>query len=59
MSTYRDLLTDDAIDLQRVTDALRGTGPDMPEREVIAILVRAIRNLQVICLNERRKTDNA
>ena len=44
--TYRELITDDAMEVNRVLRALDGTGPEMSEKAAVAILAQAIRNLQ-------------
>lgn len=44
--TYRELVTDDAMEVNRVLRALDGTGPEMSEKAAVAILAQAIRNLQ-------------
>lgn len=53
--TYRELVTDDAMELNRVQHALEGIGPEMAERETIAILTRAIKNLQLYASYLERK----
>ena len=45
MMSWRDELTDDMLDVQRVLDALRGEG-DMTDKAAVAILARAILHLQ-------------
>lgn len=44
--TYRELVTDDAMEVNRVLHALDGTGPEMSEKAAVAILAQAIRHLQ-------------
>lgn len=44
--TCRELVTDDAMEVNRVLRALDGTGPEMSEKAAVAILAQAIRHLQ-------------
>lgn len=46
MMTYRDVITDDAMEVNRVLHALDGTGPEMSEKAAVAILAQAIKHLQ-------------
>lgn len=45
--TYRELITDDAMEINRILHALEGIGPEMTEKAAVAILARAIKNLQL------------
>lgn len=46
MMTCRELVTEYAMEVNRVLRALDGTGPEMSEKAAVAILAHAIRHLQ-------------
>ena len=53
--TTRDMFTDDLADLNEILDALRGAGPELPEKVVITRLAQTLKHVLAYIERQRRE----